>query len=269
MQVPVDSLSRVVRNAAGRGVSPAGCAMVNSFSAYVNKESKCLVCREPIMSKLRRSCRGGDYSTLVDQDLWRHIQRDFRAELESGASPPGSPLHAPVLAPEPGELKREAEKIMQAHMAARQKEAEASRIAAEKLQREEEAEARSRIELKARDEEAQSQPLIDSLVHEQELAPVAAAAAAATAAAVAGRGQWSCTQCTVFNDAKWLRCQVCSAPKDVVGATAAKSAPAAVIDAAPAVAVAAASNQWACRQCTYLTDAKWLRCALCGAPKSV
>ncbi|KAH9837355.1 WLM-domain-containing protein [Rhodofomes roseus] len=70
--------------------------------------------------------------------------------------------------------------------------------------------------------------------------------------------KWSCTQCTLVNEAEASRCAVCdfARPRRPPSTSSTPSAPAATT-----------TDEWACPRCTLMNDAERFRCATCDAPR--
>ena len=96
--------------------------------------SSCLICRERIVSKLRRQCRDGDLSKLIDKKLKEEIQTQ-----EENVNPVSENLQftttVRILAPEPGELRSEIEKMNAKFDEERKAEEQASIVFLEELKK--------------------------------------------------------------------------------------------------------------------------------------
>ena len=215
---------------------PCKCATIlclSCFRVYINNASKCPVCRQPIMSKVRRLCKNGDHSTLVDQELWNKIQVQYKHELEAGLNPEPVSVVAPRLPPDPGELKRQAEELMHRHLEERRKEDEASqRVIAEELeakqriQREEEELSLKLIaELKQRGEVLEQTPpklplagpfqhtKIKAKIKSEEDNSQETSSQSSGFSFISPPNKWSCKACTFFSSSKLLRCEMCGTSK--------------------------------------------------------
>jgi hypothetical protein len=181
---------------------PCKCASLLCFAcfeSFMAGHSKCLICREPIVSKLRRACAGKGLEAMIDQALL--------AEMQSGARPAAAlpDTRAPLIPPEPGELARQAHELVQKHRSEREQEELESLRLIELLK----SQGDEDVVKSARDpaaEDLASARLVEALKRQDQHA-------VAPAGPSAKKGKWACRHCTFETDVIWLRCGACGRSK--------------------------------------------------------
>jgi len=118
---------------------PCRCSTLLCFMCFqglLKEYSKCHICREMILPKLRKKCKGKNLEALIDTKLWEWIKVTFPREIQESFTSSALDFtddddgswkkrHIP---PEPGELRKEADSIVAKHVRELESEEKASEL---------------------------------------------------------------------------------------------------------------------------------------------
>lgn len=218
------------------------------FQKFMDKFSACLICRERIVSRLRRECKKDGLKAMVNDDLDQWIRKQFPSEVtlivrgemplcltESRSAEESAARRVRMMPPEPGELKREIENLMLKHAEQRRAEELASIKLIESLKQDGDEDVRRIEQLQSdeamarkllADEDASAapvskfvtRPILDRVVVSISTSSFGGFAVAkklkSSAAAPPPRTKWACKSCTMENDCIWLHCETCGESKN-------------------------------------------------------